>query len=160
MRRRSHMGSLGFMATDPGRRPRRRTSQGSSERGRNREAWKDRKIRPRPRQPRSTSSGARVDRPMTSFRQIEANRRNRGGHAAVAAQCPAPWADLGHAVRAITRTARFVSAQPCLICGRRPTDKHLFAEPRALGRRVSDEFAVPLCRSHHRALHRHGDEIA
>jgi hypothetical protein len=57
---------------------------------------------------------------------------------------------------------RFVSAQPCLICGRRPTDAHhlRFAQPRALGRRVSDEFAVPLCRSHHRALHRYGDEVA
>jgi hypothetical protein len=33
-------------------------------------------------------------------------------------------------------------------------------QPRALGRRVSDEFAVPLCRTHHRALHRHGDEAA
>jgi hypothetical protein len=57
---------------------------------------------------------------------------------------------------------RFVSAQPCLICGRRPTDAHhlRFAQPRAIGRRVSDEFTVPLCRSHHRALHRHGDEPA
>jgi hypothetical protein len=55
---------------------------------------------------------------------------------------------------------RFVSAQPCLICGRRPTDAHhlRFAQPRSLGRRVSDEYAVPLCRSHHRVLHRHGDE--
>jgi hypothetical protein len=33
-------------------------------------------------------------------------------------------------------------------------------QPQALGRRVSDEFAVPLCRTHHRALHRHGDEAA
>jgi ERF superfamily len=57
---------------------------------------------------------------------------------------------------------RFVSAQPCLICGRRPSDAHhlRFAQPRALGRRVSDEFTVPLCRSHHRALHRCGDEAA
>jgi hypothetical protein len=57
---------------------------------------------------------------------------------------------------------RFVSAQPCLICGRRPSDAHhlRFAQPRALGRRVSDEFAVPLCRSHHRVLHRYGDEAA
>jgi ERF superfamily len=57
---------------------------------------------------------------------------------------------------------RFVSAQPCLICGRRPSDAHhlRFAQPRALGRRVSDEFAVPLCRTHHRALHRNGDEAA
>jgi hypothetical protein len=57
---------------------------------------------------------------------------------------------------------RFVSAQPCLICERRPSDAHhlRFAQQRALGRRVSDEYAVPLCRSHHRALHRHGDEPA
>jgi len=57
---------------------------------------------------------------------------------------------------------RFVSSQPCLICGRRPSDAHhlRFAQPRALGRRVSDEYVVPLCRSHHRALHRCGDEAA
>jgi hypothetical protein len=27
-----------------------------------------------------------------------------------------------------------------------------------LGRKVSDEFTVPLCRKHHRELHRHGNE--
>jgi hypothetical protein len=57
---------------------------------------------------------------------------------------------------------KFVSLQPCLVCGRRPSDAHhlRFMQPRALGRRVSDEFAVPLCRTHHRALHRRGDEPA
>jgi hypothetical protein len=56
----------------------------------------------------------------------------------------------------------FVASQPCLLCGRLPSDAHplRFMQPRALGRRVSDEFAVPLCRTHHRALHRHGDEAA
>ena len=56
----------------------------------------------------------------------------------------------------------FVASQPCLLCGRQPCDAHhlQFMQPRALGRRVSDEFAVPLCRTHHRALHRHGDEAA
>jgi hypothetical protein len=56
----------------------------------------------------------------------------------------------------------FVASQPCLLCGRQPSDAHhlRFMQPRALGRRVSDEFAVPLCRSHHRALHRYGDEAA
>jgi hypothetical protein len=56
----------------------------------------------------------------------------------------------------------FVGSQPCLLCGRQPCDAHhlRFMQPRALGRRVSDEFAVPLCRTHHRALHRSGDEAA
>jgi hypothetical protein len=56
----------------------------------------------------------------------------------------------------------FVSAQPCLACGRQPCEAHhlRFAQPRALGRKVSDEFTVPVCRSHHRELHRHGDEAA
>ena len=34
------------------------------------------------------------------------------------------------------------------------------SQPRALGRKVSDEFAVPLCRGHHRAVHRSRDERA
>ena len=33
-----------------------------------------------------------------------------------------------------------------------------FAQPRALGLKVSDEFTVPLCRGHHRELHRAGNE--
>jgi hypothetical protein len=57
---------------------------------------------------------------------------------------------------------RFVAQQPCLLCGRKPTDAHhiRFVQPRALGRKASDEFAVPLCRAHHRAVHRTGDEKA
>ena len=56
----------------------------------------------------------------------------------------------------------FVASQPCLICGRRPCDPHhlRFAQKRALGRRVSDEFTVPLCRLHHREAHRSRDERA
>src|SRR5208283_2831966 len=56
----------------------------------------------------------------------------------------------------------FVASQPCLLCGRLPSDAHhlRFMQPRAMGRRVSDEFAVPLCRTHHRAVHRNGDEAA
>jgi hypothetical protein len=48
------------------------------------------------------------------------------------------------------------------VCGRLPADAHhlRFAQPRALGRKVSDEFTVPVCRVHHRELHRHGDEAA
>jgi hypothetical protein len=53
-----------------------------------------------------------------------------------------------------------VVKQPCLICGRRPADGHhlRFAQAPALGRKVSDEFTVPLCRGHHREVHHCGDE--
>jgi len=55
-----------------------------------------------------------------------------------------------------------VAKQPCLICGRRPSDAHhlRFAQHPALGRKASDEFTVPLCRGHHREVHRCGDEAA
>jgi hypothetical protein len=56
---------------------------------------------------------------------------------------------------------RFVAKQPCLICGRQPCDPHhlRFAQSRGLGQKVSDEFTVPLCRAHHRELHRAGKEV-
>ena len=55
---------------------------------------------------------------------------------------------------------KFVTSQPCLVCGRTPSDAHhiKFAEQRAMGRKVSDRFAVPICRLHHRELHRRGNE--
>src|SRR5262249_35245440 len=72
------------------------------------------------------------------------------------------------AIRAVGKTVRlrdkdhrkFVQQQACLVCGRAPSDPHhlTFTQPRALGRRVSDEFTVPVCRIHHRELHRFGDE--
>ena len=54
----------------------------------------------------------------------------------------------------------FVASQPCLVCGRQPSDPHhlRFAQPRAIGLKVSDEFTVPLCRGHHRQLHQAGNE--
>jgi hypothetical protein len=57
---------------------------------------------------------------------------------------------------------RFVRTQPCLICAKQPSDPHHlpFAQPRALGRKVSDEYAVPLCRAHHREAHRAAKEIS
>jgi len=66
--------------------------------------------------------------------------------------------------RAVRRRSKahlaFVAAQPCLVCQASPCDAHHLkvAQPRSLGRKVSDEFTVPLCRKHHRELHRHGNE--
>jgi hypothetical protein len=55
---------------------------------------------------------------------------------------------------------RFVAKQPCLICERLPCDAHhlRFAQARGLGLKVSDEYTVPLCRGHHREVHRVGNE--
>ena len=57
---------------------------------------------------------------------------------------------------------KFVATQPCLVCGRTPSDAHhiKFAEQRAMARKVSDRFTVPICRLHHRELHRRGNERA
>ncbi len=56
---------------------------------------------------------------------------------------------------------RSVAKRPCLVCGRQPSDAHhlRFAQARALGRKASDEFTVPLCRGHHREVHRCGAEV-
>ena len=57
---------------------------------------------------------------------------------------------------------KFVATQPCVVCGRTPTETHhiRFAQPRALGRKVSDEYTVPVCCVHHRELHCYGDEAS
>lgn len=57
---------------------------------------------------------------------------------------------------------RFVVSHLCLICGRQPADAHhtQFAQPRAIGLKVSDEFTVPLCRLNHRELHQACNEKA
>jgi hypothetical protein len=78
---------------------------------------------------------------------------------------PEQGAEVGPIVKTVRHRnkehLRFVQTQPCLVCGRQPSDPHhlRFAQPRALGRKVSDEFAVPLCRSHHREAHRASREI-
>lgn len=56
----------------------------------------------------------------------------------------------------------FVRGHPCLVCKQSPSDAHhlKFSQPKMLGRKVSDEFTVPLCRMHHQDLHRHGNEKA
>jgi len=57
---------------------------------------------------------------------------------------------------------RFVASHPCMVCGRNPTDAHhlRFAQPRTLGRKVGDQYTVPLCRTHHQEAHHVGNERA
>jgi len=73
---------------------------------------------------------------------------------ALAVPAPRRYRDRDH--------LRRVAKQPCLICGRKPSDPHhlRYVQPRALGRKASDEFVVPLCRIHHRLVHRVGNEAA
>jgi hypothetical protein len=73
---------------------------------------------------------------------------------ALAVPAPRRYRDRDH--------LRHVARQPCLICGRKPSDPHhlRYLQPRALGRKSSDEFVVPLCRIHHRLVHRVGNEPA
>jgi hypothetical protein len=89
------------------------------------------------------------------------------GHKASRRAKKQPRSDVVHALGKTVRLRdkehrRFVLRQPCLVCGRVPSDPHhlTFTQPRALGRRVSDEFTVPVCRLHHRELHRSGNEAA
>jgi len=62
----------------------------------------------------------------------------------------------------VTKTTWPLWRRSRVLCGRQSSDAHhrRFAQPRALDRKVSDEFTVPLCRLHHRALHARGDEQA
>ncbi|WP_409187995.1 ERF family protein [Bradyrhizobium sp. RDM4] len=78
----------------------------------------------------------------------------------------APEAGLAHPKEPPRKRSKthllFVCGQPCLVCQQTPCDAHhlKFAQPRTLGRKVSDEFTVPLCRAHHQELHRQGNERA
>lgn len=55
---------------------------------------------------------------------------------------------------------KYVASLPCLVCGRMPCHAHhlRFIQPRSLGSKPSDEWTVPLCPIHHRALHDAGRE--
>ena len=86
--------------------------------------------------------------------------------AALQPSLPAAEAGLAHPKEPTRKRSKahllFVREQPCLVCQQTPCDAHhlKFAQSRALGRKVSDEFTVPLCRAHHQELHRHGNERA
>ncbi|MFL6796103.1 MAG: ERF family protein [Xanthobacteraceae bacterium] len=88
---------------------------------------------------------------------LHVNAEEQGGgidKSTLAIPAPRRYRDRDH--------LKFVAKQPCLLCGRKPSDPHHLrhVQPRALGRKSSDEFAVPLCRIHHRLVHRVGNEAA
>lgn len=57
---------------------------------------------------------------------------------------------------------RYVASKPCLVCHCPDVQAHhlTFAQPRARGLKVSDEFVVPVCVPCHISIHAHGDERA
>jgi hypothetical protein len=92
--------------------------------------------------------------PLDEAVRLEQNRKERIDKSALVLSEPRRIRDLGHLA--------FVASKPCLVCGKNRAHAHhlKFAQPTALGRKVSDEFTVPLCSLHHRELHQHGDERA
>ena len=99
--------------------------------------------------PTNGSDGA-----ATSIATVAEEQNSRAKVMVTPLRKPTRWRSKAHLA--------FVAAQPCLVCQRAPCDAHhlKFAQPRSLGRKVSDEFTVPLCREHHHELHRHGNEMA
>lgn len=91
-------------------------------------------------------------RPLDEAERLNREREERIDKSALALSEPRRLRNSGHLA--------FVASRPCLICGRNRAHAHhlKFAQPTALGRKVSDEFTVPLCAVHHRELHQHGDE--
>ena len=79
-------------------------------------------------------------------------------------QSSAPAATVAPFAKSVRKRSKvhlaFVASQRCVICKASPCDAHhlKIAQPRSLGRKVSDEFTVPLCRTHHQELHREGNE--
>lgn len=102
--------------------------------------------------------------PVRAERSVEVGAERAG--AADGQSIPEPSIGLAFPKEASRKRNKahlaFVCGQPCLVCKQTPCDAHhlKFAQPRTLGRKVSDEFTVPLCRAHHQQLHRHGNERA
>jgi ERF superfamily len=110
--------------------------------------------RPCPVRDQNIQPAAELADPVTDEKARAASAKRSGRR---------PMSPLGKTVRLRDKDHRkFVLRHPCLVCGRVPSDPHhlTFTQPRALGRRVSDEFTVPVCRLHHRELHRSGNEVA
>jgi len=119
----------------------------------------------------ATVEGGQLNATAANVIVVPREKPNPGqGQAFDALGRAAPQATIVQRRRAAAKTIRlrdkehckFVAMQPCVVCGRTPAETHhvRFAQPRALNRKVSDEYTVPVCRLHHRELHRYGDEAS
>jgi hypothetical protein len=102
--------------------------------------------------PRAPATHETERRPVRRRRQGKKHRQASIDKSVLALPAPRRVRDRDH--------VKLVAKYPCLICGRRPADAHhlRFVQSPTLSRKVSDEFTVPLCRGHHREVHRYGDE--
>src|SRR5262249_54769363 len=93
-----------------------------------------------------------AERPLRRPGRIDRRRRSAIDKSVLALPAPRRIRDREH--------VKSVAKQPCLVCGRRPTEAHhlRFAQSPALGRKASHEFTVPLSRGHPREVHRCRDE--
>jgi hypothetical protein len=98
--------------------------------------------------PQSDAAATQADAETRSHQKETADKNRKRG----VMPKPRRVRDKGH--------REFVAKQPCVVCAKQPCDAHhvRFAQGRGLGLKVSDEFTVPLCRAHHRQLHRRGRE--
>lgn len=110
--------------------------------------------------PKPKTNGASEERPEPSREDTpSAVRDQQGAHKEE--RIDKSVLTLGSPIRRRDKEhRRYVASLPCLICGMSPCQAHHinYAQPRALGRKVSDEWTVPLCVKHHAELHRTGDE--
>ena len=135
----------------------------------------ERRALPSPRYRPTTSTGASSRSPTSEAEEKSAPQVANGSAADIAetptcgpALLEAPQTQQGVLPHGYSRRIRdrnhlkFVSNQLCLKCARWPSDAHhlTFAQPRAMGMKVSDEFVVPLCRLHHREVHHARNELA
>ena len=112
--------------------------------------------------------GRRHQNSMTELIRRDQAKTNVAAAPPLAPELPSAKIDKSQLIIAEPKRLRdkahlkFVASQPCIVCGRQPSDPHhlRFAQPTAIGLKVSDEFTVPLCRTHHRQLHQTSNEVA
>jgi hypothetical protein len=64
---------------------------------------------------------------------------------------------IARSLKAAVSALKIASAGPTPVAGK-PNARIRLDRAESLGRKVSDEFTVPLCRDHHRELHLQGNE--